>query len=221
MVNLFVNRLGILNAVLLHVFPPAWRAFAVAHTALDIGNLFFGQILVSWDKMLTPEWEILDQFTRVIEIEADSPKGVGLPMHFNMAAATDWIRFGNRLGKAHVEQCEQNVGTVADVIPGTLPLNHGLMQDTGSIEIRIQMVAIIDQTVVTLVFLGLTFDRIVEQMLITGSHIKRRGRVFHVFFDSLGSRDLDTVYAVGELRLDTEHFHRAEIFLEVLSVGVE
>ena len=138
-----------------------------------------------------------------------------------MASSAYGVWLGHRLGKADIEQGEEYIGAVADVIPCPLPLQHGLMQDTGSIEIRIEVVAIVYQTVVSFVVLCRALHRIIKQVLITFAHVEGGARILQMLFNRLGGRYLDTVHPIGELRLHVEHLHRSKVFLQLFSIGIE
>ena len=166
------------DAVGLLVFPSAGRAFAVADAALDICYFLLGKLAVAGDEMLAPEGEVLGQFARVVEVEAYGTKGVYFAIDGDMAAATDGVGLGLRLGKADIEEGEQYVGAIADVVSGTLPLQHRLMQYAGGVEVGIEVVAVVYEAVVSLVLLGFAFDGIVEQVFIAFAHIEGGGGVF-------------------------------------------
>ena len=119
-----VKIVGLLDggAVLFEIFPASGRTLAVAHAALDVGQFLVGEFLVARDEMLTPEGEIFGQFAREIEVETNGAKSVGVIADFDMAASTNGIGFGHRLGKTHIEEGEKHIGAVADVVAGTFPL---------------------------------------------------------------------------------------------------
>ena len=100
-------------------------------------------------------------------------------------------RFGGL--EAEVEEREQNVGTVGDVIPGPLPLQHRLMQDTARVNIRIQMVPVIRQAIETLRLMVGSLE--VQNMLVLFAHIINGGVVGEVAFHLHGREILDTVDA--------------------------
>lgn len=123
------------DGVFLDIFPSTGRTFAVADTSLDVGYLLFGDFIVAGDETLPPEGEVLGQFAGVVEVEPYGTEGVGLSMYLDMTATANRVGLGNRLGEADIEEGEENVGTVADVVAGTLPLEHGLVEDTGGVEV--------------------------------------------------------------------------------------
>ena len=58
-------------------------------------------------------------------------------------------------------------------------------------------------------------------MLITFAHVEGGARILQMLFNRLGSRYLDTVHPIGELRLHVEHLHRSKVFLQLFSIGIE
>ena len=203
------------------ILPSARRALAVAHTALYVGNLLVGQFLVAGDEVLPPEGEVLHQFTREIEVETDGPEGVCLAVDVDMAATAHGVGLGDRLRKADVEEGEEDVGAVADVIACTFPLEHGLMQDASGVKVGVEMVTIVDKTVVSLVLLCLSLNGIVQQVLVARTHIEGRGGVLDMIFNGLGCRDFYAVYAIRKLGLDAKYLDGSKVFLEILAIGVE
>ena len=81
------------------------------------------------------------------------------------------------------------------------------------------MVSVIDQPVVTLRGMVTRFE--IQDVLVCPAHIERAGRILQMLFYQHGGVVLHARHAKGELRLHTQHLHRAEILLEHLPFAVE